>query len=136
MKENGYTILITVMSDIQEEIDILEGPVAEPHPEPTEKMKRRKKPMNKEYMREYYHRTKETLVCEHCERIYGCRSSLVKHQNRSVKCNIERIKGIWQSIKSPIWQMNTNVEVDKCILELDQMLTLTVSIKNISLIHY
>ena len=73
-------------------------------------------------MRDYYHCTKETLVCEHCERIYARRSSLVRHQNRSAKCNIERIKGIWHTIKSPICQMNTNIEVDKCILELDHML--------------
>ena len=46
------------MSDIQEVIDRLEAPEAEPQPEPTEKIKRRKKPMSKEYMRDYYHRTK------------------------------------------------------------------------------
>ena len=54
------------MCDIQEVIHILEAPEAEPQPEPTEKIKRRKKPMSKEYFRDYCHRPKETLVCEHC----------------------------------------------------------------------
>ena len=48
--------------------------------------RRKKKPASKEYMQAYYLKHKGSYVCEHCERVYNCKNSLVKHQNRSVKC--------------------------------------------------
>ena len=41
---------------------------------------------------------KRAYVCEHCDRIYTCRSSLTKHQGRSIKCYMERIKSVFDEI--------------------------------------
>ena len=59
----------------------------------TEKIARKKKkPATKEYMKDYYMKHKGAYICQYCERIYTCRSSLVKHQGRSIKCYMERVK--------------------------------------------
>ena len=63
---------------------------SEQHPI-TEKITR-KKPARKTYMQDYYLKHKGVYTCEHCERIYTCRSSLTKHQGSSIKCYVERIK--------------------------------------------
>ena len=62
--------------------------------EPTKKKTRQP---NREYMREYYHRNKADTVCPYCNTIYTCKSSLVKHQRRSLKCGIQRINNILRS---------------------------------------
>ena len=64
---------------------------SEPQPI-TEKITRKKtKPASKDYMQDYYLKRKGAYVCEHCERVHTCKSSLVKHQGRSVKCYMERV---------------------------------------------
>ena len=96
------------MNTIQEEQttspEVEEPPVAEddlkitsmyfqPPPgleEPT-KTKTKRQP-NREYMREYYHRNKIDTICPFCNMTYTCKSSLVKHQRRSTKCAIQRIR--------------------------------------------
>ena len=50
-------------------------------------------------MQDYYLRHKGAYVCEHCERVYTCRSSLTKHQGRSIKCYTERVGSIFDEIK-------------------------------------
>ena len=50
-------------------------------------------------MKEYYLRNRGAYVCKHCERVYTCKSSLVKHQGRSVKCYMERVKAAFEEIK-------------------------------------
>ena len=63
---------------------------APPGPEePTKKKTRRQ--MNREYMREYYHKHKADIICPFCNTTYTCKRSLVKHQRRSLKCAIQRI---------------------------------------------
>ena len=70
---------------------------SDPEPEPISQKK--KKPASKEHMKEYYIRNRGAYVCEHCERVYTCKSSLVKHQGRSVKCYMERVKAVFEEIK-------------------------------------
>ena len=65
----------------------------------SEPPRRKKKPASKEYMQAYYLKHKGAFVCEHCERVYTCKSSLVKHQGRSVKCYIQRVKTVFEEIK-------------------------------------
>ena len=60
---------------------------------------KKKKPASKEYMTKYYLWTRGAYVCEHCERVYTCKNSLVKHQGRSVKCYMERVKAVFEEIK-------------------------------------
>ena len=69
---------------------------SEPEPIP---QKKKKQPASKEYMKEYYLRTRGVYVCEHCERVYTCKSSLVKHQGGSVNCYMERVKAVFEEIK-------------------------------------
>ena len=61
--------------------------------------RKKKQPMSKEYMKDYYHKHKGVYVCEHCERIYAFKSSLIKHQGRSIKCYIQRVKTVLDEIK-------------------------------------
>ena len=61
--------------------------------------RKKKKPASKEYMQDYHLKHKGACVCEHCERVYTCKSSLVKHQGRSVKCYMEKVKAVFQDIK-------------------------------------
>jgi len=60
---------------------------------------KKKQPASKEYMKEYYLRNRGAYVCEHCERAYTCKSSLGKHQGRSVKCYMARVKAVFDEIK-------------------------------------
>ena len=81
----------------------------------TEKITRKKKqPASKEYMKEYYLRTRGAFVCEHCERVYTCKSSLVKHQGRSVKCYMERVRAVFDEIKqTPADDFNPELTLQK-----------------------
>ena len=63
---------------------------SEPQPITEKITRKKKKPASKEYMKEYYIRAGGAYVCEHCERVYTCKSSLVKRQGRIVKCYIEK----------------------------------------------
>ena len=76
--------------------------------------KKKKKPTNNEYMKEYYLRNRGAYVCEHCEGIYTCRSSLAKHQGRSVKCYIERVKAVFEEIKhTPVGDFDPELTLQK-----------------------
>ena len=88
---------------------------SEEEPQPTETMTRKKKkPMSKEYMRNYYHSHKQTHVCPHCERIYSSKSSLVKHQGRSITCYIQQVKGVLDEIKqSPVEDLELDHKLKK-----------------------
>ena len=55
----------------------------------------RKNNASKAYVQYYYLRHKGAYICQHCEKIYACRSSLTKHQGRSIKFYVERIKPIF-----------------------------------------
>ena len=68
---------------------------SEPEPLPQKK----NKPASKAYMQDYYLKHKGSYVCEHCERVCTCKSSLVKHQGRSVKRYTERVKAVFDEIK-------------------------------------
>ena len=50
-------------------------------------------------MQDCYLKHKGSYVCEHCERVYTCKSSLVKHQGRSVTCYMERVEAAFEEIK-------------------------------------
>ena len=50
-------------------------------------------------MQDYYLKHKGAYVCEHGVRVYACTSGLVKHQGRSVKCYMERVKAVFDEIK-------------------------------------
>ena len=73
----------------------LERLVFEAPPSLEEPIKTKAKRNNKEYMREYYHRNKADIVCPFCNISYTCKSSLVKHQRRSLKCGIQRINNVF-----------------------------------------
>ena len=76
--------------------------------------KKKKKPASKAYMQEYYLKHKGAYVCEHCERVYTCKSSLVKHQNRSVKCYIDKIKAAFDEIEqTPAEDFNPELTLQK-----------------------
>ena len=77
---------------------VISSPDSEQQPI-TENNTKEKEAVNKEYMQDYYLRHKGAYTCEHCERIYTCRSSLVKDQGRSVTCYVERIKTVFDDIK-------------------------------------
>jgi len=74
-----------------EHIDIVvfSSPDSEQHPI-TEKTRRKKKPASKANVQYYGLKHKGAYTCQHCERIYTCKSSLVKHQGRSIKGFLER----------------------------------------------
>ena len=72
---------------------------SEPQPITERITRKKKKPANKEYMQDYYLKHKGAYACEHCERVYTCRSSLMKHQGRNVKCYMEMVKAVFQEIK-------------------------------------
>ena len=61
--------------------------------------RKKKKPASKAYMQDYYLKHRGAYTCEHCERVYTCKSSLTKHQGRSIKCYVERIKSVFYTIK-------------------------------------
>ena len=60
-----------------------------------EPIKKKTRQMSREYMREYYHKNKAEIVCPLCNTSYTCKSSLVKHQRRSLKCGIQRINNVF-----------------------------------------
>ena len=65
-------------------------------------------------MKEYDLRNRGSYVCEHCERVYTCKSSLVKHQGRSVKCYMERVKAVFEEIKqTPADDCNPELTLQK-----------------------
>ena len=72
---------------------------SEPQPITGKITRKKKQPASKEYIQDYYLKHKGAHVCEHCERVYTCKSSSVKHQGRSVKCYMERVKAVVQEIK-------------------------------------
>ena len=49
-------------------------------------IRKKKKPASQAYMQDYYLKHRGAYVCEHCDRIYTCKTSLTKHQGRSIKC--------------------------------------------------
>ena len=73
----------------------LERLVFEPPPGPEEPTKTKTRQMNREYMREYYHKHKADILCPFCNTTYTCKSSLVKHQRRSLKCGLQRINNVF-----------------------------------------
>ena len=58
-----------------------------------------KKANSKEYNRAYYHRTKKEVQCQFCDRKYGIISALVRHQNRSQKCRVQRLGELWSTVR-------------------------------------
>ena len=51
--------------------------------------KERKTADKRAYMRSYYHtKQKEDVLCEFCEKVLSCKSSLVHHMRNSQKCAI------------------------------------------------
>ena len=74
---------------------MLERVVFEPPPGLEAPIKTKTKRDNKEYMRQYYHRNKADIVCPLRNISYTCKSSLVKHQRRSLKCGIQRINNVF-----------------------------------------
>ena len=73
----------------------LERLVFEAPPGPDEPPKKKTTRTSREYMREYSHRNKADIKCPFCDMTYTCKSSLVKHQRRSLKCGIQRINSIF-----------------------------------------
>ena len=51
----------------------------------------KKRPASRVYMQDYYLRHKGAYICQQCERIYACKSSLTKRQGRSIKCYMEHV---------------------------------------------
>ena len=83
-----------------ETIDTFVISSSDSEPQPiTEKITRRKKPASRAYMQDYYLRHRGAYTCEHCERVYTCKSSLSKRQGRSVKCYVESVRSIFDEIK-------------------------------------
>ena len=58
-----------------------------------------KKANSKEYNRAYYHRTKKEVQCQFCDRKYTIISALVRHQNRSQKCRVQRLSELWSTVR-------------------------------------
>ena len=54
---------------------------------------------SKEYNRAYYHRTKKEVQCQFCDRKYTIISALVRHQNRSQKCRVQRLGELWSTVR-------------------------------------
>ena len=81
----------------------------------TDKITRKKEqPASKEYMKEYYIRNRGSYVCEHCERAYTCKSSLLKHQGRIAKCYVERVNAVFEEIKqTPADDFNPELTLHK-----------------------
>ena len=72
------------------------------HEEATvERVKQKRKQMDKGYMREYYHKHKTEVSCSYCLKTYSCNSGLVKHQARSLKCAYQQIKEICKDVNDP-----------------------------------
>ena len=61
--------------------------------------RKKKKPASRAYMQDYYLKHRGAYMCEHCDKIYTCKTSLTKHQCNSIKCYMERIKSIFDEIK-------------------------------------
>ena len=60
-----------------------------------EPIKTKTRQMSREYMRQYYHKHKAEIVYPFCNITYTCKSSLVKHQRKSLKCGIQRINNVF-----------------------------------------
>ena len=76
--------------------------------------KKKKKPASKEYMQEYYIKHKGAYVCEHCEKVYTCKSSLGKHQKNSIKCYMEKVKTVLEEIRHmPVENSDTELVLSK-----------------------
>ena len=73
----------------------LERLVFEAPPGLDEPIKKKTRQMSRDSMREYYHKHKTEIVCCFCLKTYTCKSTLVKHQGRSLKCGIQRINNIF-----------------------------------------
>ena len=65
----------------------------------TEKTRKKKQPASRAYMQDYYLEHKGAFVCEHCDRIYTCKSSRSKHEGRNIKCYVERINSMFDEIR-------------------------------------
>ena len=61
--------------------------------------RKKKKANSKEYNRAYYHRTKKEVQCQFCDRKYTIISALVRHQNRSQKCRVQRLGELWSTVR-------------------------------------
>jgi len=61
--------------------------------------RRKKKPASNAFMQDYCLKHRRAYACEHCKRIYTCKSSLTKHQGRSIKCYMERVEAVFEEIK-------------------------------------
>ena len=74
----------------------------------TEKITRKKKkPASKAYVHDYYLRHKGPYICQHCDMVCTCRNSLTKHQGRSIKCYVERVRSIFDETKhTPADELN------------------------------
>ena len=72
----------------------MERLVFEAPPGLEEPIKTKTRQTKREYMRQYYHKTKAEIACPFCNMTYTCKSSLVKHQRRSLKCAVSRIDHI------------------------------------------
>ena len=60
-------------------------------------------------MKDYYLKHKGACICEHCERIYTCKSSLIKHQGRSIKCFAEQVTVFDQIKHTPAEESNQDI---------------------------
>ena len=97
------------MKDI-EFLVISESDEEKKHRNKNKKTRKNIKPASKEYMKDYYMKHKGAYICQYCERIYTCRSSLVKHQGRSIKCFAERTKTVINEIKhTPAEDINQDI---------------------------
>ena len=87
---------------------------SEPQPRTERITRKEKKPTSKEYMQDYYLKHKGAYVCEHCERVYTCKNSLVKYQGRSIKCYMERVKAVFKEIEqTPAGDFDPELTLDK-----------------------
>ena len=61
--------------------------------------RKKKKANSKEYNRAYYHRTKQEVQCQFCDRKYTIISALVRHQKKSQKCRVQRLAEMWSTVR-------------------------------------
>ena len=65
-------------------------------------------------MKEYYLRNRGAYVCEHCEWVYTCKSSLVKHQGRLRQILDGKGKAVFAEIKqTPADDFNPELTLQK-----------------------
>ena len=97
---------IKMTDNHQEEEEYNTAPITEEEEQQEQPLIIRKKKKNsKEYNREYYHRTKKEVECQFCGNRYGIVSALMRHQRRSSKCAVQRIGGLWGSVRESIWTL-------------------------------